>query len=135
MITYTVIHLKLNADMRLSINGGGWACPVGKAYMDGEDGNTQAAREMGMYVPQAIVECSDLDHLFHDTNHIDRSWTENASVRHFEPRVRSTSVGDIVVDQINRIVYLCASFGWNQITGDEADAFLTISDTYNTTNA
>lgn len=58
--------------------------------------------EAGMYEKAAEVIArsgptqTKLDHAFHFTNNIDRSWTENDSVKCFTERPRSCSVGDVM---------------------------------------
>lgn len=49
------------------------------------------------YVKVADLMADDLDEVFEKTNHIDRSWTENEGIVWNADRVRSTSVGDIIV--------------------------------------
>lgn len=50
------------------------------------------------YAHVAQVETDDLDDAFTLTNHIDRSWFDNATVTPLVPRARSTSVGDLFYD-------------------------------------
>jgi len=66
------------------------------------------------YQKVAEVECENLEEVFRVTNHIDRSWTENPEVKWHAEQVRSTSVGDIVVDEKNNI-FSCENIGWVQI--------------------
>ena len=62
------------------------------------------------YKHVASVYATDIEEVFRDTNHIDREWWENENVNLVE-KSRSTSVGDVVVD--NKLnVFVCASSGW-----------------------
>jgi len=72
------------------------------------------------YTKVAVVESDDLDDVFRITNHIDHDWTTNPEVQWHQPGgCRSTSVGDIVVDE-NGTAYYCANAGWDKLD-DEAD--------------
>lgn len=51
----------------------------------------------------ATVECEDLEQVFALTNHIEQNWTTNKEVIWFKSkRVRSTSVGDVVIDSTGK---------------------------------
>ena len=63
------------------------------------------------YKKVAVVEAEDIDAVFELTNHIDSDWTENPGVVAEPGRHRSTSVGDIIVDE-NGKGAICASLGW-----------------------
>lgn len=69
------------------------------------------------YVPVAEVSgVADIEQVFHGTNHIDRNWTENRGVLFLganRDKVRSTSVGDIVVFE-GKVMH-CAPCGWNEV--------------------
>ena len=62
----------------------------------------------------AIVLAECLDHVFRATNHIDKPWWENPEVQWYKPESRSTSVGDIVIDQSCDIFY-CDRVGWKKL--------------------
>lgn len=66
----------------------------------------------------AKVDAEQIDHVFSLTNHIDKSWTENESVTALIENPRSTSVGDIVVDESGAVWY-CASIGWENQSEQE----------------
>jgi hypothetical protein len=66
------------------------------------------------YEVVAIVESETIDSVFHLTNNIDDSWTKNKEVCAVRPSIRSTSVGDVVVDS-NGKRFLCMSAGWKEI--------------------
>jgi len=63
----------------------------------------------------AIVECEDVDDVFRATNHIDHDWRMNPEViESFKDKVRSTSVGDVVEDEVGNKLY-CDRIGWIEI--------------------
>lgn len=72
------------------------------------------ALDMGLYVKVAEVEADGLATVWTITNSVERPWTENPGVATVRPgaRLRSTSVGDVVVDPAGRH-HLCGSMGWS----------------------
>lgn len=65
------------------------------------------------YIKVARVNCT-LSQLFTATNHIDTDWRNNPEVVElFGDRHRSTSVGDVAVDETTGQAYMCASVGWD----------------------
>lgn len=72
------------------------------------------------YEEIAMVECRDLEHLFRATNHINKSWLLNPEVMSSTVpdirMVRSTSVGDIVVEVATGKKFYCQLVGWKEIT-------------------
>ena len=62
----------------------------------------------------ATVECKDLEHVFQVTNHNDHDWTTNKEVLSCNATVRSTSVGDIVVDSDGK-KWIVMGCGWKEI--------------------
>ena len=72
------------------------------------------------YKKVADVECYNLDDAFRVTNHIDKDWRTNPEViESFQDKVRSTSVGDVIVDKDDNKFY-CAPVGWEEISNAEA---------------
>ena len=70
------------------------------------------------YEMVAVVEASSLEDIFRLTNHIESDWTGNAEILEvIATYPRSTSVGDIVVDE-NEMIYYCDNVGWKHITGE-----------------
>lgn len=62
----------------------------------------------------AEVECETLERLFELTNHIHSDWTTNPEVKWRSGNgkdIRSTSVGDMVVDE-KLDIFLCKTVGW-----------------------
>ena len=76
-------------------------------YHSNEDAFREALMEVDLpfetsYHIVATVEAECLGHVYQLTNHIESNWTDNAEVLElFTPknRTRSTSVGDIIVDE------------------------------------
>ena len=66
----------------------------------------------------AIVQAADLIELFYKTNHVDHNWTENEGVELLpearELSVRSTSVGDLVLNLETMELLICAPIGWEK---------------------
>jgi len=62
----------------------------------------------------AVVEAQSVDDVFRITNHIDDSWTKNPEVIRYVGQPRSTSVGDVVVDQ-SGTACRCEMAGWSKI--------------------
>ncbi len=60
----------------------------------------KAAYDLHQYGHVADVDTDDLNDAFRLTNHIDGNWCENEEVQYvIGPNVRSTSVGDILIDK------------------------------------
>ncbi len=69
------------------------------------------------FTKMAVVECDTPEQAFELTNHIDSPWPHNKEIRWIkDPVVRSTSVGDVLVDTRTDKVYLVASIGFEEIT-------------------
>ena len=67
------------------------------------------------YKQVAIVEAEDIEEVFRITNHIDDNWENNPEVLEVIGNGhRSTSVGDIVVDE-NGVVNRCEIVGWVKV--------------------
>jgi hypothetical protein len=63
----------------------------------------------------AIVESPDRDAVFELTNHAFTGWHERTStLRRFDPGPRSTSVGDVVLDESDTL-WACAPIGWSPL--------------------
>jgi hypothetical protein len=61
----------------------------------------------------AEVECDHHAQTFPLTNHIDSDWTKNAGVTAHKAQCRSTSVGDVVVDEGGKR-FRCLMVGWEE---------------------
>ena len=67
------------------------------------------------YTKVATVDADEVDDTFRITNHIEHNWTTNPEViEMYSFKARSTSVGDVVVDE-NGIAHYCDQVGWKVI--------------------
>lgn len=66
----------------------------------------------GFEMVAEVVTDGHLEKVFELTNHIDKPWWENTEVKCHRKR-RSTSVGDVVVDEEGR-KHFCDMAGWRQ---------------------
>lgn len=65
----------------------------------------------------ATVAAAGLDDAFRLTNHIDIDWTQGLSVDMVRPGpVRSTSIGDVLVNEMNGESSMVKALGWEKIT-------------------
>ena len=62
----------------------------------------------------AEVDCATIEQAFELTNHIHCAWQENSEVYAYSKNARSTSVGDVVVDD-NGTIYWCKDVGWEEV--------------------
>ena len=67
------------------------------------------------YEEVAVVECKGLDDAFHLTNHIDEDWTLNKGIVSCNATCRSTSVGDVIVQEELGKAFRCMRFGWDEV--------------------
>lgn len=56
-----------------------------------------------------------LERVYHDTNHIDSDWTKNPRVVKIADQVRSTSVGDIIVDSHSKEMFIVGGIGFYRV--------------------
>ena len=65
----------------------------------------------------ASVDCK-IDKIFFLTNHVDWDWTTNAEIKHLASKntPRSTSVGDMILDTEDGLVYGVAGNGFKVFT-------------------
>lgn len=64
-----------------------------------------------------VVFRDSLDEVFELTNHVDSDWTMHPACKVVGgDRQRSTSVGDVVMDE-HGIFWLCMNFGWKMVHG------------------
>lgn len=71
----------------------------------------------------ATVKTDDLEEAFRLTNNIDDIWTKNPEVTSHTSRPRSTSVGDVMLKDLNCLGgawYVVESLGFRQLTEEEA---------------
>ena len=73
------------------------------------------AYQAGNYEYQATVEAPYVDSAYEISQNVEKSWLLDRDVSDVSvPRARSTSVGDILVDERGTI-YIVASFGFTEI--------------------
>jgi hypothetical protein len=104
-MTFTVYHFDASKYM----------CSFGKwNLIKGNDYTPCDRPALEEYTKVAEVEADGIEKVFELTNHIDHDWTTNEGVTAFGRQQRSTSVGDIVINN-NGTQLLCASLGWEEI--------------------
>lgn len=86
-------------------------------------GRVGSAIKAGQYREVARVECATLEEVFPLTNHIDHNWTENTGITQCADDARSTSIGDLVKDTDDGLIYACKLVGWELISMELANAF------------
>lgn len=72
---------------------------------------------------EADVEANPLSQVFRFTNHLDeRPWTENAVILWYDTTrpLRSTSVGDVIVNAATREAWMVKPFGFTRLQRAEA---------------
>ena len=67
------------------------------------------------YYEVATVECEGLDDAYRLTNHSDKDWTLNKGILSCNATCRSTSVGDVIVEEERGKAYRCMRFGWDEV--------------------
>ena len=105
-------------DRHLSdlINSEGWDCHVkAKAYTESQEGRVSIALANGCYTHVADIVADDLNHAFEAGNigPADR-------VNRIAPRMRSVSVGDVLVD--NEGAWLVMPVGYREIDQEQSEA-------------
>jgi hypothetical protein len=88
--------------------------PLGAPFGINE-GNAASVDFPASYTKVADVETDDVNAVFGLTNHIDAAWQTNPGVTPTVPTARSTSVGDVAVDNEDGTTFVCASMGWTAI--------------------
>jgi len=66
------------------------------------------------YEKVATVDTNDIEIAYMQTNNITQSWVKNKDVTAFVTEARSTSVGDVVLDNEGRL-HRCSNMGWEEI--------------------
>ena len=112
MSKYRVFHLDLDRD------------PENKeSRFRAMMGDIKEAVEGGLYKEVAHLEAVDLERVFRLTNHVDEDWTEGEAISCVKSPCRSTSVGDIVMDEASKL-HSCESFGWEELSEELASQFM-----------
>ena len=80
------------------------------------------------FMKVATVACVDIEDVFRATNHIDRPWTENPEVVALPVgnRVRSTSVGDVIVASATGEAWVVDAFGMSVLPPTQAELDATV---------
>ena len=79
---------------------------------------TYPAFNLDNYEEVAVVDVRDVDDVFAVTNHRESDWTTNKEVISSNSRCRSTSVGDVVVDNDYGRAWRCMPHGWETVGWD-----------------
>lgn len=70
------------------------------------------------YLPIATVSAGSLGEAFELTNHVDHCWTKNDGItlfnRELADKVRSTGVGDLVLNLETLTLMICGPVGWER---------------------
>ena len=117
MPEFVVYHLRATEDQIKRINSSATNSALSNAVVDATlNGKSDDALEHDLYAPVAVVSAKNLTEVFRDTNHIESDWTQNESVVKVDTPVRSTSVGDIVLNANSGTAWTCAPMGWDEIS-------------------
>jgi hypothetical protein len=93
------------------------------ARLDALFGDVDEAVRLGLYQEVAHVEADNIENVFRLTNHVDEDWTEGPAITRVKSPCRSTSVGDIVMDDSFNL-YKCASFGFDMLSEEASEMFI-----------
>jgi hypothetical protein len=111
MKRYVVYQTRISEPLRAQINRRN---PDAMKYFDAScnqfDGNYKKANDLCMYVRAGVIRADQLEDVYRIGNigPLDQIVENN--------RLRSVSVGDIVVDEDTGEKFFCASFGWEPVT-------------------
>ena len=98
-----------------------------EAMIDASLGKPHKAIGLNLYAATALVEARDPEHLFTVTQHVDTDWTVSHPPLKRAGRLRSTSVGDFIIDEESRHVLFCDRFGWSETTPEQSEVLLGLS--------
>lgn len=121
MPQYTILSLNMGKDF----DGTRDDIPanVKEAYLDASFGkDVSGAVNLDLYKATAVVEAADLEDLFVKTQHIEESWDEVKPPVWSDGPLRSTSVGDAIINNETYEVFSCDRLGWTNLKGESADA-------------
>lgn len=82
--------------------------------MNADQAQAALAWLIGEYTYVAHVKCGEVDEAWCKTQHLVHAWDQNKGVTAMREGNRSSSVGDIVEDDHDRL-WLCKNSGWEQI--------------------
>lgn len=123
---FTVFQAQTTREQKDHINSVGWGGLADKGmesmrvYQDTQFHGAEAYEEWMFehYTPVVGVQANDLEHVFQLTN----LWHDEGAISRISERVRSTSVGDIVLDVEADEYYMVDMFGFKRIQAP-ADAY------------
>jgi hypothetical protein len=84
-----------------------------RIVMFGKVDSILKAMSLNMFRKVAHVQTENLEDVFRLTNHIEGSWTENEGVGVWAENVRSTSVGDVLINDNG--VFVVAPCGFEKV--------------------
>lgn len=99
-----------------------WTPITKDARYEALTGNVDVAVRMGIYTEVAHLEAETIDEVFPLTNHIESDWTMGEAIRAVVVPARSTSMGDIVLDEDGGL-FSCAMVGWKPLEPQQDQAF------------
>lgn len=67
------------------------------------------------YTHVASVQCQTLDDVFHITQNLYKNWTKNNGVLHSIGELRSTSVGDIIIEEGTGKMFMVENIGFREV--------------------
>ena len=108
-----VFQIVIDKNLSDLINAEGWDCHVkAKAYVEAQEGRASIALANGCYTHVADIVADDINHAFEVGNigPADR-------VNRITPKMRSVSVGDILVD--NEGAWLVMPVGYLEVDADK----------------
>ena len=108
-----VFQIVIDKNLSDLINAEGWDCHVkAKAYVEAQEGRASIALANGCYTHVADIVADDINHAFEVGNigPADR-------VNRIAPKMRSVSVGDILVD--NEGAWLVMPVGYREVDADK----------------
>ena len=111
-----VFQIVIDSNLSELINSEGWDCHVkAKSYLLAKDGDAKIALQNGCYTHVADIVADDINHAFEVGNigPADR-------VNRIAPKMRSISVGDILVDSEG--AWLVMPVGYREIDLEQLEA-------------
>ncbi|MFG6084058.1 hypothetical protein ACEUZ9_000300 [Paracoccus litorisediminis] len=92
-------------------------------FQAGWRGNVDGVLARGLYREVAKLEVFDIEEVFPKTNHLHPAgWQANEGVIRAIDHARSTSVGDLALDEAGAL-HICAQIGWERASQDQLALF------------
>lgn len=105
MAQYKLLHLKRDPEM---------APEKDDAYLHATFGTVAEAMNMGLYEHVATLDALNENAIYIRTNSITESWSAKPENGAFSPEQRSTSVGDLIIDERD-VMMSCQVVGWKEV--------------------